>query len=352
MGTLYHTDNAVGTAPDIVTGAAVGTAPGTAESAEADTAPGTAESAATGTAPGTAESAATGTAPSTAESAATDTAPGTAASAPEKRRVLTPPVFWLIIVNAVLYTLFLIMDIYDIRLFSSSAIIGERISSELYLSSAFLKYVSICVCFAISQVVLLRTSRERDARLQVLIFGFTLIADYFLLFTDYYVTGMIIFCAAHVSAILRYSNMMIVKLVAGLALIIPAVPIAASLISWTMGSGSSDGDSPGAYFHEVILLAVGLYYSALIIAATIATFVRRQPHVNNILSRLGMILFVLCDINVLILNLSNFGGPGELATEPPYPAHIIAWVFYLPAQTMLAISAYDFEKSKRAEDQI
>jgi hypothetical protein len=278
----------------------------------------------------------------------TDKASGTAAGESAKKRVLPRSVFWLIIVNAALYALFIVNDIF-VFVFSYDALPFKFFLAldGVFSISSILKYTSICICFAISQIVLLRTSRERDARLQVLIFGFTLIADYFLLFTDYFVVGIILFCGAHATAILRYSNLPIMKLVVGLALIFPAVPLLAAITELRPGSGYFGGaTSLGAYLYEATLSAVSLYYIVLIVAATIAALIRRQPRVNNILSRLGMILFILCDINVLLLNLPDSGGSTELS----YPAHIVAWVFYLPAQTMLAISAYDFKKPMRTGD--
>jgi hypothetical protein len=70
-----------------------------------------------------------------------------------------------------------------------------------------------------------------------------------------------------------------------------------------------------------------------------AAFKRRQARVNNVLSRLGMSLFVLCDVNVLLWNLRE----DAHLTAIPEQTGILMWTFYLPAQTMLALSAHDFE---------
>jgi hypothetical protein len=81
-------------------------------------------------------------------------------------------------------------------------------------------------------------------------------------------------------------------------------------------------------------------YTLLIVSATIAAYRRRQARANNILSRLGMTLFLLCDVNVLLWNLQRVA---DMTAIPAWTGTLI-WTFYLPAQTMLALSAYDFAK--------
>jgi hypothetical protein len=52
-----------------------------------------------------------------------------------------------------------------------------------------------------------------------------------------------------------------------------------------------------------------------------------------------MILFLLCDVNVLLWNMRSMAG----FTEIPAWTVTIIWMFYLPGQTMLALSAHDFD---------
>jgi hypothetical protein len=105
-----------------------------------------------------------------------------------------------------------------------------------------------------------------------------------------------------------------------------------------INSGLTDG--MGQY---AVPIAAGVY-AILIIAVTIAAFKRRQAHANNILSRLGMILFLLCDVNVLLWNMRTMAG----VTEIPHWTVTIIWMFYLPGQTMLALSAYNFDNKRAA----
>jgi len=74
-------------------------------------------------------------------------------------------------------------------------------------------------------------------------------------------------------------------------------------------------------------------YACALVTGALASFIRRKayPPPNRALIPLGMLLFVLCDINVALLNVLP-DGAGKSA------AHVLIWVFYLPSQTLLSIS--------------
>jgi len=74
-------------------------------------------------------------------------------------------------------------------------------------------------------------------------------------------------------------------------------------------------------------------YACALITGAVTAFLRRKayPHPNRVLIPLGMLLFMLCDINVALINILPEGaGRGA--------AGILIWVFYLPAQALLSIS--------------
>jgi hypothetical protein len=254
--------------------------------------------------------------------------------------------FWLAALNAALYALFMAAD--ALGAFHPNG--GPIGTAAGVIPSDWLKYASICVCFVMSLVVARRTPYARDARRQAVVFAFTLAADYLILFTPHFAAGVAVFCGAHLTAIDRYAGPAAARRMAAVAGMAAAALIAGALIytqtrepasgnsedTYSVISGVADGIGP----YAVPIAAV--VYATLIIAVTVAAFKRRQARVNNILSRLGMALFLLCDVNVLLWNLRGAG-----FTEIPAWTVTIIWMFYLPGQTMLALSAYDFDRAER-----
>ena len=214
----------------------------------------------------------------------------------------------LLCLNAGLYAVFLAIDV-------GAALLGSAGSGCPWLFAAdCLKYAGIISCLFIC-IFALSQERRSVARLQVFVLAFTLAADFFLLFTQYFSAGLVIFLFAHICALVRYRPRFIlpacicagvVSLISGLALSLPAPAV------------------------------IACAYAILIISVTISTFFSEQPKINILFSRLGMCLFIICDINVAIFN----------STSPELAVHIassvLMWAFYLPAQTLLALSATTF----------
>ncbi|MDR0519722.1 MAG: hypothetical protein LBG82_06700 [Clostridiales Family XIII bacterium] len=259
----------------------------------------------------------------------------------------------LVCANAALYALFMLSDGFRMRAGDGSVGPAATPFPVTEFASECLKYAGICVCLAIALLVLRRTPRgtvphRRDAGHQVAILAFTLVADFFLLFGKYFEFAnsdwryeylawtLTIFCVAHAIAIHRYGGgkvMWVMLACAGLG----HTPAAKFLISEIPALGSQNAD----YYDALLSLIV--LYAALIIAATVTAFVRKQARANNLLSRLGMALFVLCDMNVFLWNAREMGALPDI----PAWTYILMWAFYLPAQTMLALSAWDFGRGRQ-----
>ena len=214
----------------------------------------------------------------------------------------------LLCLLGILYVAFIIDDVF--------------VSSGASISS-ILKYIAILLCLVSAIVVFFQSGNARDARLQIIILLFTVIADYFLLFTSYFTAGILIFLGAHLTAIYRY-HAPIFK--------ICVISVALAFVVWLV---SVIAGQP----IDLMFCAVAAYMFT-IITATIATFIARQAPVNNFLSRCGMILFLLCDVNVALYNSL----PRDAAFSDT--SMVLMWVFYLPAQTMLSLSAYRFSAVK------
>jgi hypothetical protein len=233
-----------------------------------------------------------------------------------RTKSLSRPLILLVTVNAALYALFMIADVCGI---SYPPLPGGSATATAGLQSIHLKYASVCVCLAISVIALRQTPYKKDARRQIEIFAFTLAADYLILFTPHYAMGVAVFCGAHLTAVERYGG-------AGTARLMAAVAGAAAAAVGFAASG--------------LLPAAAAAYAVLITAATVCAFRRKQARMNNVMSRAGMVLFMLCDVNVLLWNMRQ---AANIAAIPEWTGTLM-WAFYLPGQTMLALSAYDFER--------
>jgi hypothetical protein len=202
--------------------------------------------------------------------------------------------------------------IYGVFLYCDIAAYAVEFSPDV-------KYTGILLCLAVSVCVWKHPSRKLDATLQSAALACAVAADYFLLFTSHFTVGIAIFCGAHLTALIRYRRRWFIP---------GAILTVAGLCAWLFlyESGQS----------QIALTVMAAIYGVLILSVTVGTFRAKQNRINNILSRTGMILFVLCDLNVAVFNLLPSDGSLYAA------ASVLMWAFYLPAQTLLALSAYRF----------
>jgi len=185
-----------------------------------------------------------------------------------------------------------------------------------------LRYSIIVLFFLISVVISLRSSNRRDAVHQVFCLFFAIVADYIILFTDAYQIGVIVFWCAHITAIRRYQPKLFVY------------AMAAAITGWIICIIMTITGT------TVPVVLVSSFYAAFILTATVSSYFARQKRWNNLCSRLGMTLFVMCDINVIFYNML----PQNAPSIPVFGTLI--WVFYVPAQFLLSISAYSYLDKK------
>ena len=231
-------------------------------------------------------------------------------------------IFVLVCLNLVLYIIILILDIRIASGFSQT---------PLFLDGVF-KYPAIISCLLIC-LFTFSHSRKEAARIQAVVFCFTLGADFFLLFTDYFAAGVFVFLGAHICALIRYRKQWLLPVGIGAAALFIIIILLQQKLFHT---------NPDVALTSALCFA----YGALIISVTVSTFFAFQPRTNTIFSRLGMLLFLVCDVNVLIYNL--FPPVGGLYTV----SIVLMWAFYLPAQTLLALSATDFTVHRVSNDRV
>lgn len=211
--------------------------------------------------------------------------------------------FWLLTgLLALLYLAFVTLDLTG----------TGRALPPVFRSSS-LKYAGMAVCLLLALCALPRAPHRRGCARLVLALCLTLAADYFLLFTRHFEVGVGLFCLAHLAHLWRYRSSVLLPAALCTAAVFAACAVAALA---------------GRRWLCLPLLCV--LYAALILTATVTAFHLPPPWPGRRL-RLGMVLFLLCDVNVLLFNTLPPGWPHTAAS-------VLMWVFYLPAQYLLATS--------------
>lgn len=188
-----------------------------------------------------------------------------------------------------------------------------------WLLSSAIKYAGMWLCFAFALSCRGQSLSARDWRWAVAAFAFTLCADGFLLFDGSTLAGLDAFCGAHLVWQIRY------RLRAYKPLLVITILFWATIIGLRLAGVGGPLES----------LAAAMY-AVLLIADTVGAFRAELPRLNACLVRVGMILFILCDLNVALRYLMTGGGLYQLATT-------LMWVFYMPAQLCLALSVGRYE---------
>ena len=197
----------------------------------------------------------------------------------------------------ILYIAFLSIDVF---------------SAPGLLPTRYLKYTTIILCFLLALNLHRNSINKQDSKYVVIAFIFTLIADIFLLFTGNKIAGIFFFCLVQLTYLKRY-NIRLFKF----GIFVSTVAIMIHLFT---------------SFDQLYIIA-GLY-APLILVCAISTFRTKLPKFNLYCTRIGMILFILCDIHVAMFD--------QLSRASSYHhfASIVIWLFYLPAQFLLALSAF------------
>lgn len=203
--------------------------------------------------------------------------------------------------------------------------------------------ITLCISYALNIMV---KQKKRDNYILGGAMVFTGISDYFLLFTDKFTLGMATFCVVQVLYLFRLWNMEREEGGSGRKGL--WVRITLNLFLWlavymVLRGFHMDKDPllPVAAFYFITIL------HNVIVAVKNAVSV---PSWKRIVFASGMFLFLLCDINVGIYNMSGFLAVDNGFYQKMYSfAEIAMWMFYLPAQVCIAISGLSAEKARWLE---
>jgi hypothetical protein len=92
---------------------------------------------------------------------------------------------------------------------------------------------------------------------------------------------------------------------------------------------------------ESLLLATIFYFVCILtnVIMSVKLAFQKPQRKGNVLFAIGMFLFLLCDINVGLFNLSGYISMPENLYHTIYSfSSILMWTFYAPAQVLIALS--------------
>ena len=200
------------------------------------------------------------------------------------------------------------------------------------------KFVFVCLCLGVAVASFRWRHSLRDWAWLVGGLAATVAADFFLVLHDAHLPGVAVFCLAHIcymhrtGAPWRYHQRLARGLESPRAV---SWKVAAHIVILLMIIGT-------LYMLGELMLLVGLY--AALFATNLGMNIwwvlqddhndkALPPKRNRALVLVGLVLFMLCDVHVLLFNLPYYM---EVPTMPW--AFTLIWVFYLPSQALLAVS--------------
>ena len=205
---------------------------------------------------------------------------------------------------------------------------GSRFSSNL------LKYIGIILCN-----LFLLFYRQSVGYTQPFIaihlsLMLVLICDYFLLFTSDFVWGLLVFC------IIQFIYFFHIKGKYELFKYSSVILFMTSLITFI-----AQENGMTTQFLEI----VAVFYFLCLISNIIISLCQAKKAPGNIREQfftISLILFLLCDLNVGVVNLIQYIPDSLVFKWHLYEfSAILMWVFYLPAQVMMTVSALFYQRS-------
>lgn len=198
--------------------------------------------------------------------------------------------------------------------------------------STVLKYIGILLSLALSLLIGDNGYNKKDTRLLQLALCFTAAADLCLLILDYYTVGVLLFCFVQITYIIRHAGILKnnIKIFGSLIFVILVFVMILDTNIIHINIISRE------------LLIIGCIYAILLISSVYSAWrVFNRGSYTSLscyLICIGMTLFFLCDINVAISALINnvfiFG------VSLKGVSRFLVWIYYLPAQVLLALSGY------------
>lgn len=224
----------------------------------------------------------------------------------------------MLITIIILYFIFLYMDFFSINLIISSNII---------------KFISMVLILSITFLIGNDSLSIKDSSLLKLGISITVIADIFLLLVDdYYILGIGLFSIVQLIYSIRYDYKNRKKILRYFVILFIFLSLIYIFINTFIGKID---------FTIVIALFYGLFLLFNVRKSILLYKDKKYPKINSLLILIGMVLFLLCDINVALNNILNTRNISNnfIATFSNI-SFISMWLFYLPSQVLLSLSGY------------
>lgn len=226
----------------------------------------------------------------------------------------------LLVIIALLYITFLYMDIFH---------------GELFMISNLLKLISVILCFSLSLLVRNQGLGIKDLTLLRLGLFITIIGDLFLLvLNSHYILGIFLFSLVQTIYIVRYDIQNIWENIKRSLIILFSLILIYGILNY----GVREID---------FLIIISLYYFITLLTSLMKSIraykLKLYPNPNRFMIVLAMFLFLLCDLNVGLYNITK-----TTSFLPQYGSllsnisSILIWLFYLPSQVLLSLSGYRF----------
>ncbi len=184
-----------------------------------------------------------------------------------------------------------------------------------------IKLFSVFICFMYLLLTFNRKSSGFDHLLMTAVIAVTFLADAILLFTDWLSVGVVVFILVQVLYAYRISLFGQIRSHYSIYIGASVTIVLGSLLIWK-----------GTVIITAVLLYGVLFLMNLWTLMIVQTKVRR----SLMLFKIGFVLFLICDINVLFFNLLPNYGISNLFYDF---TRVSMWFFYLPAQVLLSLSA-------------
>jgi hypothetical protein len=205
------------------------------------------------------------------------------------------------------------------------------------------------ICFPGSQNKGLHSFTKRKSQtksdhisqcLQAALF-FTVISDLFILMLDYYLYGVLTFILVQLLYEMKLIMVQRAKVKGRIDLgVLRVLSIRIALQVSIAGIVCIILQQMGLVL-ENLLIATVFYFICILTNTIIAIRVAiiNPKAKENVIFAIGMFLFLLCDINVGLFNLSGFiSMPENLYAQIYTLSSILMWTFYAPAQVLIALS--------------
>ncbi|NLP16523.1 MAG: hypothetical protein GX379_05770 [Clostridiales bacterium] len=226
-----------------------------------------------------------------------------------------------------LKNIFIALQVLLYGAFLTLDLLGERITM-----SNSIKFAVVVLCF---MYIAIRGYNKRSREFIYLFSAmlFTLISDIFILLSDYYLYGVITFIIAQQLYGARITELFnpISKLKDVCLRLLYQIALGI-LLCMLLNFLNVNTDA---------LLTVSVFYF-ISICTNVVRSIKLSLHYSNKRGircfAVGFLLFLLCDINVGLFNLSGFLSVGPVYDIIYGISSILMWTFYAPSQVLIALS--------------